>query len=174
VPSVSPSQGNNGGFGQYNLTPLSGGGGGGAGGVGSNYPSGDGGIGAISTIITTTEATANSIGEVSGSDVYFAGGGGGALRGFVPQNLGGLGGGGDGYRYNPPGVINGSNGAANTGGGSGSGPPSPANGGSGVVIVSQDARYRPPVVGAGLTYVVNTVGTNLVIQFTAGSGTISW
>ena len=57
----------------------SGGGGGGAGVVGANAPSstgGNGGDGLAVNIISTTNAVTASVGEVSGSDVYFAGGGG--------------------------------------------------------------------------------------------------
>ncbi len=111
--------GNNGGLGGF----LTGGGGGGAGQVGENggadYPNGsEGGNGAISTIITSADATSFSVGEVSGSDVYYSGGGGGnPYSGTV--GVGGLGGGGDSN----------ANGTANTGGGGG------LIGGSGVVIV---------------------------------------
>jgi len=108
---------------------------------------------------------------VSGSDVYFAGGGGGVNREF-PQNLGGLGGGGDGGRFAgsaPFPALSGTAGAPNTGGGAGSGA-----GGSGIVIISQTVGLRLPTISVGLTYVVDEVAGNTVFQFTAGSGTISW
>lgn len=109
-----------------------GGGGGGAGGPGAGAGSTPvGGIGRITTIISTTIATAQSVGEVNGGNVYFAGGGG------CGSNVaGGLGGGGDGSPLNGRGVDC----AVNTGGGSGSsdsnlGAPYAGVGGSGVVIV---------------------------------------
>tara|TARA_R110002126_G_scaffold12367_3_gene53711 strand:- start:163 stop:1089 length:927 start_codon:yes stop_codon:yes gene_type:complete len=113
-----PSFGNNGGRGGF----LTGGGGGGAGFAGqiggANYPNGStGGDGLATTIITTTDATAFSVGEVSGSAVYFCGGGGG--YGTPTAGPAGLGGGG----------LSTGAGTANTGGGGGT------TGGSGVVIV---------------------------------------
>ena len=59
------------------------GGGGGTGGLGyfMDTDNGeDGGEGTISTILTTTQANSYSVGEVSGSDVYFGGGGGSGRR----------------------------------------------------------------------------------------------
>tara|TARA_R110000796_G_scaffold251230_1_gene382165 strand:- start:1135 stop:2061 length:927 start_codon:yes stop_codon:yes gene_type:complete len=102
---------------------LTGGGGGGAGQVGedagADYPAGsEGGNGSISTIISSTDATSFSVGQVSGSDVYYSGGGGGSQYSGAAGE-GGLGGGG---------ASNGA-GTANTGGGGGT------TGGSGVVIV---------------------------------------
>lgn len=105
-------------------------GGGGAGAVGqrggndTDYSgeAGFGGDGVINTIISSTVATAQSVGEVVGSDVYYGGGGSGSS--YTDGNLnvtsgGGLGGGADGVH-----TVNGSNdyrdgvnAAANTGGG---------------------------------------------------------
>lgn len=111
-------QGNDGGNGD---NPYSGGGGGGAGAAGTNANSttgGNGGNGATTSIISTTVATANSVGEVSGSNVYFAGGGGGTYH--TPygggNGTGGLGGGGDGGTSTSDGREDA---AANTGGGGG-------------------------------------------------------
>lgn len=104
-------QGNSGGSGAVN-------GGGGAGGPNSG---GVGGPGVAVSIINTTIATSRSVGEVSGSDVYFGGGGG-------ATNVGGIGGGGDQHL----------NATAHTGGGGGAGDASNTTsgaGGSGVVIV---------------------------------------
>ena len=112
-----------------------GGAGGGAGGKGSDGNLSAslivGGVGRITTIISTTIATAQSIGEVSGSDVYFGGGGGAGVAA-----AGGLGGGGDSSPINQRGVDC----PPNTGGGSGNadtneGSPYAGAGGSGVVIV---------------------------------------
>lgn len=126
-------QGNSGGTaGGYSGSPYPGGGGGGAGAAGSDATSttspGNGGAGKTSTIITSAIATSAGVGEVSGSDVYFAGGGAGGARGGE-SGTGGIGG-GAAFRGDA---------AANTGGG-GAGNNSnngniPGNGGSGVVIV---------------------------------------
>jgi len=112
-----------------------GGAGGGAGGKGADGNLSEslmvGGVGRITTIISTTIATAQSIGEVSGSDVYFGGGGAGGV-----SAAGGLGGGGD----SPAIDLRGVDCLPNTGGGSGvadvnQGSPYAGAGGSGVVIV---------------------------------------
>ena len=112
---------------------LRGAGGGGAGGPGENGTAAVpiGGVGRITTIVSTTIATAQSIGEVDGGNVYFGGGGG-----CGSDVAGGLGGGGDGSPLNGRGVDC----PPNTGGGSGSsdsnlGAPYAGVGGSGVVIV---------------------------------------
>jgi hypothetical protein len=127
-----PGQGNRGGDYYYGGSSNVGGGGGGwgaqGGPTGTNQPC-DGGIGGISTIVTAAIATANSIGEVSGSDVYYGGGGAGNAKIATYDGTGGLGGGGD----------IGNAGTANTGGGGGAGtavvPSVGYNGGSGVVII---------------------------------------
>ena len=111
-----------------------GGGGGGLGAAGADSPGsnigGAGGIGAIFTIISDTVATAESVGEVSGTDVYFCGGGGGG--GDTTGGAAGTGGGGAGTA----GTTVGTNGSANTGGGGGGCEnANSGSGGSGVVIV---------------------------------------
>jgi len=119
--SGTAGQGNDGGTG-YSGNIQCGGGGGGAGAAGVNGgnggTSGDGGNGVISTIISTSEATANSVGEVVGSDVWFAGGGGAGA--YVDGNnfpIGGLGGGADGVYGDSP-YSNGNDAShPNTGGG---------------------------------------------------------
>jgi hypothetical protein len=80
----------------------------------------------VSTVITAANATTYSVGEVSGSDVYFASGGNGKGAGNVPAGTATapLGGGGD---HN-------SNGQDYTGGGAGAGVQN-NTGGKGVVIV---------------------------------------
>lgn len=129
-------QGNNGGA----NNGYSGGGGGGAGGAGSNGGTsnsigGNGGIGSTSSFITTTFSATYSVGKVSGTSVYFAGGGGGGVSSGTGGS-GGLGGGtaGSGTMGAP---VNSS--PANTGGGGGGGASSPAtnggSGGSGIVII---------------------------------------
>jgi hypothetical protein len=105
-----------------------GGGWGGTGGPVANSTPANGGPGDISTIVTSTIATANSIGEVSGSDVYYSGGGAGKARITTYNGTGGIGGGGDIATA----------GAANTGGGGGGSNTlnvAGASGGSGLVIV---------------------------------------
>ena len=149
-----------------------GGGAGAAGGVPSgSYPNiqaGDGGVGLTSTIISTTNASSQSVGEVSGGSVYFAGGGGGAAYSASDCGDGGLGGGADGVTGSNPGNA----GTANTGGGGsgtqygsqGSGGP----GGSGVIILKMPtADYSGTITGSPG---VVTEGTNTILVFKA-SGT---
>jgi hypothetical protein len=159
TPPVSPSQGNNGGYGRgYPTNPAPGndntgsGGGGGAlvgGGCGGNNPTnptdgggrgGDGG-GFPSGFGTSGQST--------GGFYYFAGGGGGGTYhpnpAPAPGGPGGLGGGGVGKAGNASPNL-GAPGTVNTGGGAGSpgGACSPTsnkagtNGGSGIVII----RYK--------------------------------
>lgn len=119
-------------------TGRTGGGGGGANAIGANGGSaagGGGGAGKAVNIISSSLATAQAVGEVSGSDVFFGGGGsGGQASGTLAGGIGGGGAGGAGT-----GPTAGSNGDANTGGGGGG--QSQANnsisgaGGSGVVII---------------------------------------
>lgn len=140
-------QGNNGGASADVGNLSAGGGGGGAGAVGTAGSSGTGGNGGIgselSSFITYTDATSAGVGEVSGTSVYFAGGGGagGYSGGTYTQTAGtgGLGGGGNGNNTSG----NGEDGAANTGGGAGGGDGTSAvgnggSGGSGVVILKYD------------------------------------
>ncbi len=123
TPSVSPSQGNNGGSG-ISLNINASGGGGGAGAVGGN--------GAGSTAGAGGNGLSNSI---SGSSVTYAGGGGGGAE----TGTGGAGGTGGGGAGTSNGATPG-NGTANLGGGGGargggvSANPG-GNGGSGIVIV---------------------------------------
>jgi len=153
TPSVSPSQGaNGGGVAVSGVDAGAGGGGGGGpsgvvGGTGSANGGGNGGNGTTTTIIPTSLATTLSVGEVSSSNLYFAGGGGGGCS-LGPSSgantgalagLGGLGGGAAGPQAS--GVTTGTNGTPNTGGG-GSGttrttsyPAQGGAGGSGVVIL---------------------------------------
>jgi hypothetical protein len=152
TPSTSPSQGNNGGTGASDEASwTSGGGGGGAGAVGTNGSSGgtpNGGIGATSSI--------------TGSSVYYAGGGGGTADNGG-NGTGGSGGGGNGG--NPAGT----NGTANLGGGGG-GSRTAAQGGSGgkgIVILSvPTANYSGTTTGSPT---VTTSGANTILSFT-GTG----
>jgi len=141
-------QGNNGGANAAVGTLSAGGGGGGAGAVGTAGSSGTGGGGGIgselSSFITYTDAASASVGEVSGTNVYFAGGGGasGYSGGTYTQTAGtgGLGGGGNGGYGSG---VDGEDGATNTGGGAGGGDGTSSlgnggDGGSGVVILKYD------------------------------------
>ena len=184
--SGTSGQGNDGGTGFDN--PYAGGGGGGAGAAGGNAASGSsagvGGVGLAVNIISTSNATTASVGEVSGSDVYFSGGGGGSdyeSNNTGTGGSGGLGGGGTGGfgSSNPNGI--GGNADPNTGGGGGGGswngqPTTGGSGGSGVVILRYPSAYTI-TVGSGITEASGspfTESTEKVSVFTAGTGTISF
>jgi len=105
-----------------------GGGWGAAGGPTGTLQPANGGAGDTSTIITASIATTNSVGEVSGTDVYYGGGGAGNAGIATYDGTGGIGGGGDLATA----------GTANTGGGGGASTTqnvAGGNGGSGVVII---------------------------------------
>jgi hypothetical protein len=138
--SGTSGQGNAGGSGA--TTNQSSGGGGGAGAVGGNGSGGTGGTGGV--------GLSNSI---TGSAVFYAGGGGGV--GNSGSRPGGTGGGGNG----------GQPGTANTGGGGGG---DSGAGGSGVIIISvPTANYTGTTTGSPT---VTTNGSNTVIKFNS-SGT---
>ena len=175
------TQGHDGGTTGFTHNPTyPGAGGGGAGGNGLNGTAasnpGGGGVGLAVNIISTTNAGTASVGEVSGSDVYFAGGGSGGSRGSG-SDVGGLGGGGNSNANSV-----GDNGTPNTGGGGGSagatsGAASLAGaGGSGVVILRYPDAYTI-TVGSGITEASSspfTEGSNKVSVFTAGTGSITF
>ena len=154
-------------------TPRMSAGGGGMGAVGGNCvsPGNNGGIGSISTFITTTTATTASIGQVNSGNLYFSGGGGGAIRSWT-KGYGGIGGGGNGSSY---GFTYGTAGAANTGGGGGGMDgdtgmrvQGPYYGGSGVVCFKvPTSDYSGVVTGAPTTIVE---GSNTILIFKS-SGT---
>ena len=139
-------QGYDGGEGFHSGSNYPCGGGGGAGAEGDNATSGssnpNGGVGLAVNIISTTNASASSVGEVSGSDVYFAGGGGYGRYNTTTGGFGGLGGGGD----------NNTDGTGNTGGGGGgvSAATTSGAGGSGIVILRYPTGYSL-TVAAGIT-----------------------
>ena len=176
--SATTGQGYNGGAGAGSADVYNSGGGGGAGGqggAGTASAAGNGGNGLAVNIISATNAATASVGEVSGSDVYFASGGGGApyldTVGTSP-----LGGGGDGVTYNQG---NPNNGVANTGGGGG-GVSNKASldsyGGSGVIILRYPSDFTIAVT-AGITEASGSPfpeGSDKVSVFTAGTGTISF
>jgi len=156
-------------------------GGGGAGAVGQNSPNydhgGDGGIGVICNILSASNANTRSVGEVDGSNVYYAGGGGGTNGDQSTGNPGdgGKGGGGDGFDNTNDGTNYASydSGDANTGGGGGGVPGAGTTGGSGVVILKYP-NTKTISVGAGLTSTTDTEGSNKITVFTAGTGNVSW
>ena len=174
-------QGNNGGANAAvgNLSAAGGGGGAGAAGTaGSSGTGGGGGIGSeLSSFITHTDATSAGVGEVSGTNVYFAGGGGagGYSGGTYTQTAGtgGLGGGGNGNNTSG----DGEDGAANTGGGAGGGDGTSAvgnggSGGSGVVILKYDNTVVNNVTVDGTlvapsTATITTSNCNYVTTATA-------
>lgn len=137
------------------------GGGGGASQAGNGTTAGNG---LAVNIISTSDSSTYSVGEVSGSDVYFSGGGGGGST----SSSRGLGGGGFG------GTVAYS-GSPNTGGGGGGkraccssstqlGQP----GGSGVVILRMlTANYSGTTTGSPI---VTTDGTDTILTYTS-SGT---
>ena len=130
-------------------------GGGGAGAAGGNSPSGSGpgsgGVGLTSSI--------------TGSSLYYAGGGGGGSTGYG-GGAGGNGGGGTGGRDAAT-ATSGTNGLGGGGGGAWLG--TSGAGGSGVVIVSLPSGFAATTTG---TVTVTTNGTNTVYTFT-GSGTFT-
>lgn len=165
------NQGYRGGYGSY-ITSHDGsynvGGGGGAGAVGSNSTtskSGNGGAGQVSTI--------------SGASVTRGGGGGGGSDSYRNDDPGdgGSGGGGDGADENrnaTAGTVNtGGGGAGGTNGGSG-GVKDGSAGGSGVVIIRYPTNDATISIGAGLTSDTTTYGTDTIVTFTSGNGTVSF
>lgn len=116
------------------------------------------------SFLSSTEATTESIGEVSSTNVYYAGGGAGGNYGGSATS-GGLGGGG-----NPAQA-----GTARTGGGSGGSPNNndPGAGGSGVILLRYPDTYT--LSQTGLTLGNNyTAGGFTVTPIKAGDGTVSW
>jgi hypothetical protein len=154
-------QGNAGGNGTSNATAGNGGGGGGAGVAGGNATgAGGSGIGASGT------GGNGLINTISGSSVYYGGGGSGGRWGAGTVGAAGLGGGGTGGALGTVGTA----GTANTGGGGGGGGDGGSNGGaggSGIVIISYPTGS---LVATGGT--ITTVGTNTVHTFTS-SGTFT-
>lgn len=186
------AQGFNGGAGgNGNLVSNSAtGGGGGAGAAGTagtgSYNSstgvpGNGGDGIYVNILNATNATSAQVGEVSGSNVYYGGGGAGAVWTSGYTATGGLGGGAD-YDYNTYGEGN--SGTPNTGGGaagngyvaSSNGPTGVCAGGRGVIILRYPSA-RILTAGSNLTQATGspfTEGSDKVSVFISGSDTITF
>jgi hypothetical protein len=145
-----------------------GGGGGGAGAAGGNVQSntspGVGGIGVQSSI--------------TGTETYYAGGGGGACHQGVGAAGGAGGGGAGGFgNYNGPSSTVGTAGTENTGGGGGAGGGGGMNGGaggSGVIVIAYPDSKPALTIGSGLTYNQPTRIGYRVYRFTVGSGTITF
>lgn len=148
----SGGQAGGGGTAQANGYVTGGGGGASAAGQAANHltkKSGDGGAGESIPWISVAAATSLSVGEISGGNVYFAGGGGGGFHDTGATGgagAGGLGGGGDGAGPGSTATnlrVIGSDGTATTGGGgggsgassTGSNHSTGGDGGSGVVLV---------------------------------------
>ena len=171
-----PNQGYNGG-GAYSSTTSgngsqTGAGGGGAGEAGNTDGVAYGGDGVTNTIISSSQATTASVGQVDGSNVYYAGGGAGSSSNTSKHSDTALGGGGSAGSTNTAG----GNGTANTGagaGGAGGSGQAGGAGGSGVVILKYPDTHTISV-GAGLTSSsATTTGYKMEI-FTAGAGTVSF
>lgn len=165
----TPPEGNDGGDGSstihnsyYSKSAGGGGGAGAAGAQGGASVSGAGGIGATTTILSTSNATAQSVGEVDSGNLYFAGGGGGSLTyaGMTQTSTAGAGGLGGG-------ATGASNGAANTGGGAAG---NNYTGGSGVVILRTKTSDYSGTTAGSPTEVVE--GADTVVIFKA-SGTFT-
>jgi hypothetical protein len=189
--SATAGQGNDGGDSPAQSPNYPGGGGGGgaflAGGDGQSasgspaYAAGNGGDGLASSI--------------TGTSITRAGGGGGFTYGVSVTNVssGGTGGGGAGGRYVSssdsynPSQSDGEDGAANTGSGGGSASAAgsgsgsqwygglPGGGGSGIAILRYPTNSSPVIKTTGsLVYTQSTDGSDTVIQFTEGSGDVSF
>jgi len=162
--SLCSVQGNAGGVALTQFVQCGGGGGAGAqGGDASSTQSGAGGAGRISSITGTATAYAGG-----------GGGGGRAAATTVSPGAGGSGGGGAGSN----GSTAATNGTANTGGGGGGGSTESAGtqglGGSGIVILRWNASQAVATLSSGLTFTRTAVGTDTVIQITAGTGTVTF
>ena len=173
-------QGYDGGYGLV-AAGCDGGGGGGAGSLGGNgqqrtTTGGVGGDGLAVNILNSTNAGTASVGEVSGSDVYYAGGAGGGSDASVGRRAGGIGGGGAGGSGPSSGVNAGVDGTPNTGGGGGAGGEggTPASGGSGVVIIRYPSANAITVPGTLIESTGSpfTEGSFKVSVFISGSGNI--
>ena len=172
TPSTSPSQGFAGGVGADGGSYRGGGGGGAGAAGGSSASGGSGGVGLdMSAVINNTNAATASVGEVSGSAVYFAGGGGAGAN--SSPGSGGLGGGGNGGTSSPAGQ-----GTEGTGGGGGGGSyPAALNaakGGRGVVILRYDATRTATTSGFTAEAGPYTEGDYKVLVLKQGTGTVTF
>ena len=162
-----------------------GGGGGGAGAAGNDGGSGgtdgDGGDGVQSTILSYANAGTANVGEqISGSQVWYAGGGAGSAYTLGNTTIPGKGGGGHWNYAGYP--TNGGDGDPNTGGGGSGGSSDNASGGaggSGVIILRYSSTYNITNPNGGLTFstyqetTTTTNDTNVTV-FKSGSGNIQF
>ncbi len=143
---------------------------------GTPYAAGGGGGASASGGTGTSSAGAGGNGlssSITGSSVTRAGGGGGGAYNTTGAS-GGTGGGGDGGG-NSGGEAGGA-GTVNTGSGGGGCINNQASGagGSGIVILRYATADATISVGAGLTSSSATDGSDTVVTFTAGTGTVSF
>jgi len=161
--SGTTGQGGAGGNGTSDATAGNGGGGGGAGADGGDA-TGSGGAG-----VGATGAGGNGLAySITGSSIYYGGGGSGGHWGTGAVGASGLGGGGAGGGADG---AAGTAGAANTGGGgggSGGGAAGGGAGGSGVVIISYPINSGIAATGGSIT----TSGNYKIHKFTS-SGTFN-
>ena len=144
-----------------------------AGGTSYGGGGGGGGAGAVGNNAGTSTAGAGGVGlasSITGSSVYYAGGGGAGGTDATGGASGGNGGGGNGGANGG----NGTSGTANRGGGGGAGGcagGAAGNGGSGIVVISYSNTYKAATCTG--TYAQTTSGGNYIYTFT-GSGTITF
>jgi hypothetical protein len=173
APGTNPPQGTSGG---YSAGSAGGGGGGGAEINGSdafatgNYANAQGGAGG-----------SGAVSAITGTALYYAGGGGGGAYGDFGAESGGAGGssvGGKGAGTSGPATA-GTNGTGGGGGGGGSHSSYPPtfrdgrNGGNGVVILRYPNTTTLTVIG-GANYTTTTVDNDYVTTFTFGNVLVSW
>ena len=128
---------------------------------GGTYISGGGG-GAGSAGSDTRDGGAGLADDITGTSVFYAGGGAGGTANLGGNGTGGTGGGGNG----------GSTGSAGTDGLGGGGGARGGKGGDGIVIIRVPTSASV-TIGAGLTSSSATVGSDTVYSFTAGTGTVT-
>ena len=161
--SATPAVSGQGNIGGTTASCCANGGGGGAGSVGGDGNSssnlgGAGGIG-IQSLIT-------------GTSVYYSGGGGGASRSSGTGGTGGSGVGGNGGANGSGGNAS-SYGSGGGGGGAAGGVSNGGNGSSGVLIIAYPSTDPALTISGGLTYDQPSRSGYRVYRITAGSGTIT-
>ena len=168
---------------------------GGGGGGGASSVGGDGQSASGSPAYAAGNGGDGEPSSITGTSITRAGGGGGFTYGVSVTNVssGGTGGGGAGGRYVSsgnaynPSPSNAVDGQVNTGSGGGSGSVTKsgsgsswyggdtASGGSGIVILRYPTNSSPVIKTTGsLVYTQSTDGSDTVIQFTEGSGNVSF
>ena len=189
--SATAGQGNDGGDSPAQDPNYPGGGGGG----GASSVGGDGQSASGSPAYAAGNGGDGLASSITGTSITRAGGGGGFTYGITVTNVssGGTGGGGaggrfvssgNGYNTSPSNAVDGQ---VNTGSGGGSGSVvqsgsgsqwyggNTASGGSGIVILRYPTNSSPVIKTTGsLVYTQSTDGSDTVIQFTEGSGNVSF